>query len=234
MKNYYKRIVIGASFYGCGVAAASPEDTLLIEPSILVGSDYTLNFNPGTQWDYQPSHSLARKFLDELKNRNVLSRQKLHQPALSPIFSQWCIDSDIEIALSSRVIEQSKNSLVVFDIEGRHKLSAGEIIDATPKVGTVKNFTASLFSNGPDCEGCYDDFEIIAGRFETEAFLLMPVPVGTSYPDARMKLFNAWRKRPEILKKCSIAATGVRFDCNNFPNPIIALDEGLSRGENVL
>ncbi len=234
MKNHYCHVVIGASFYGCGIAAAAPDDTLVLEPSILVGSDYTLNFNPGKQWDYQPSHPLALKFMDELKKRNVLKEQHIHQPALSPIFSQWCIDSNIELALSSYVLEHNKHELTMFDINGRHQLSFDEIIDTRPQVGSPKRMTASIFSNGPECEGDYDSFEIIAGRFHSEAFLLMPIPAEMSWPEARIRLFNFWQKRPEKLKKCSIAATGVRFDYNDSINPVIALDRGLNGDNNEL
>lgn len=234
MSRQYKRIVIGATFYGCGVAAANPEDSLVLEPSILVGCDYTLNFNPGSGWEYEPKHPLAEKFLNELKLRNALVDGRIHQPALCPVFSQWCLDAGLEVALSTRVLAMNDNELTVFDIEGRHQLKCDEVIDARPNPGDPKRFTASLFINGLECAGKYEGFEIVAGRFESEAFLLMPVAAEMTYYDARIKLFNLWQKRPDKLQACSIAATGVRFDYNKSLNPVAALDAGLRRRYNAI
>jgi hypothetical protein len=47
MIERYRLIILGASFYGCGLAAAHP-GALLIEPAILVGSDFALSYFPGT------------------------------------------------------------------------------------------------------------------------------------------------------------------------------------------
>lgn len=236
MKEHYHRLVIGATYHGCGIAAAAPEDTLVVEDSILVGSDFSLNFNPGTQWDYMPSHSAARKFRDDLIQRGALLDKCLHQPAMTPVFSQWCLDMKLEIALATRLLEHCDKEAVLFDAEGRHRVSFDELIDTRPPFmpGGSKRITASLYSDGPGCAGNYEHFKIIAGRFEREAFLLMELAADCTWPDARMALFNAWQKRPQALKDCSIAAVGVRFDLNNYPNPVIALDNGLIKGESCI
>ncbi len=230
MKKHYRRLVVGATYYGCGLAATVPDDTLVVEPSILVGSDFSLNFNPGYNWDYQPSNPEARKFMDELVSRNILSGQQLHQPAMVPVFSKWCLDHNLDIALSTRVLEHDDKHAVLFDAEGRHDITFDEFIDATSR-REAKRITASLHSDGPQCAGQYDGYKIVAGRFKHEAFLLMPIPLDTLWPDARMALFNIWQTRPEKLAQCEIAAVGLRFDYNNYPNPVVALDRGLNGGE---
>ena len=230
MKKHYRRIITGATFYGCGLAAAAPEDTLVIEPSILVGSDFTLNFNPGKEWDYVPSQPSAAAFKAELKKRAALVGGRIHQPALTPVFSRWCLEHRLDVALATRVLERHGNELTVFDAGGRHGLTADEIIDASPAIGKTKRITASLLTDGSGRDFAGDRFEIVAGRFSAEAFLLMPLPAATAWPEARMLLLNAWQERPSELRACRIAAVGVRFDYHNFINPVMALDCGLNGG----
>lgn len=230
MKKHYRRIVVGATYYGCGLAAAVPEDTLVIEPSILVGSDFSLNFNPGKEWDYAPSQPAAAALMAELQKRDALVGGRIHQPALTPVFSRWCLEHQLDIALATRVLARSGNELIVFNADGRHCLTADEIIDASPVIGETKRITASLLTDGSGRDFVGDRFEIIAGRFSTEAFLLMSLPAATAWPDARMLLFKTWQERPAELRAYSIAAVGVRFDYHNFVNPVVALERGLNGG----
>ena len=221
MNKDYRQIILGATFYGCGLAAVSPDDTLVIEPSILVGSDFTLNFNPGQQWDYVPSHAWAREFLRDLSVRNALEDGRIHQPALCPVFSKWCLDHNLNIALSTTVLNVNDNQVEIFDVEGRHVISADQIVDASPKCGLTKRITASLLTAGQWAGGAYGPFEIIAGRFSSEAFLLMELPVTVAWPEARLTLFNAWKQRPEVLRESSIAAVASQFDYHNFINRLL-------------
>ena len=230
MKTHYRHVVIGGTYYGCGLAAADPENTLVVEPSILVGSDFSMNFNPGMQWDYMPSHPDALRFKHELEQRNVINDGKVHQPAMTPVFSKWCLDAGLNVALASNVLEHDEHSMTLFDANGRHEVSFDYITDARPVHGKTKRITASIFTDGTRCDGDYGTFQIIDGLFDSEAFLLMEIPDAVSWPEARMTLFNVWQERPEKLSKCSVAAVGVRFDYNNFPNPLVALDCGLGGG----
>ncbi|MBN2640741.1 MAG: hypothetical protein JXR78_03725 [Victivallales bacterium] len=230
MKTYYRHVVIGGTYYGCGLAAVDPENTLVVEPSILVGSDFSMNFNPGTQWDYMPSHPDTFRFRNELEQRNVINDGKVHQPAMTPVFSKWCLDAGLHVALASNVLEYDEHSMTLFDANGRHEVSFDRITDARPVHGKTKRITASIFTDSIRCGGDYGIFQIVDGLFDSEAFLLIDIADTTSWPEARLTLFNVWQERPEKLSRCSVAAVGVRFDYNNFSNPLVALDRGLGGG----
>ncbi len=227
MKKYYRQIIIGATFFGCGLALRE-KDTLILEPSILAGGDFTLNFDPGTDWDYQPCNPGAAEFLHELRERDVLRGGRIRQGALTPVFSHWCLKHKLDIALWHDVLEIGKNSVTVHNVEGKFTIESPCIVDARPQTGDFKYLTAAILLENPVTDGSYGEFELTNSLNEREAYLMMRLPAACEWPEARQKFHQAWQGRDRESIKGSLMAIGPRFSYRNYSNPVAALDGGES------
>lgn len=223
----YRQIIIGATFYGCGRAAVSP-GTLVLEPDNHVGSDAVFTFNPGSDWETMPVHPWAKEFRDRLVAVTVLQENRLQVGRLSPVFAEWCLGHHVDVRLLSRVIGQDGHAVTVLSPAGRETFSAETLVDARPHRTAPPKITA-LVSHPPRplIPISFDKFEILPGPFPDESYLLMDVPPGGGWRNAREQLHQFWQARPEQLAEWKLVLIGTRFDFQQFPNPVAALDAGL-------
>lgn len=228
MKQHWDTIILGATFYGCGLAAGK-KDVLILEPSILAGSDFTLHFDPGTEWQSPPHHPDAVEFYEDLVRRGALRNGRLHMGALAPVFSRWCLERGLRIALWHEILDVSENEVTAFTVEGEKRFTADHIIDARPVAKEFLYVTASLFLEKELPDGPGGNFEIVGGCLRGEAYLLKKLPGPVSWPDARREIHEAWMARNPAIQG-RLLTVGARFSYRNHPNPAAALDLGLSQG----
>ena len=110
MKTVYctDTLILGATFYGCGLAAAMPE-ALLVESSISIGSDYAFALMQGDEWSQVPATAGANEFRQELISRHALVNDRVLPAALAPVLADWCRKRNIQPRLGWELIGRKGN-----------------------------------------------------------------------------------------------------------------------------
>ena len=223
-------IILGATFRGCGIASSAPGKSLILEPSIITGSDFALVFNTGTQWSHTLQTEGAKQFQAELQQRKALNeRGAAATAAFSPLLTAWCLKRGIDIRLSTTVIEQNGPAIKVMDVEGMREYSARRIINAMPRPELGKWLTA-LVSAQEGLAGGAGPFMLQPALIDGQYNLSFQIPDDATWSEARAMFHRAWDMRPASLKLASIMLVGTRFDYRNHPNPAMALDAGIIEG----
>lgn len=231
MNSQHPVIILGASFYGCGLAAAY-QDALLLEPSILVGSDFALSYFPGKVDEADNLHPDAEKLRRELIERGALHKGRLHLAALSPLLSDWCLRRKLKLMLNTEIIQYDDNTVQILNIQGKRMLTAEKIIDARANQSGTKFLAAILVTGGcPAKEGVYGELELCHGALPNEAYVRLSLEEDCSWPEARRRFYSAWEKRPGELSECKFQLCGNRFGSYQFANPLAALSSGLHKEE---
>lgn len=226
MAEQVSTIVIGASCYGCGAAAARP-DSLIFEPTVAVGPEFTLTGCPARNLD-APLHTPGAQALrEELERRKAIENGVLHNAALSPVLAQWCLDRGVKIRFNAPVIRLADHAVTVLEVGGLKEYSADEIIDARPLPGNAK-FLYSFLADGET--GRFGAFEVLATASPERRLLRQALAPAAGYSEARQALLEFWEKRPAELKRAVLLWSSSRFSFDTVDNPVSALDRGLEGG----
>ena len=189
MIERYRLIILGASFYGCGLAAAHP-GALLIEPAILVGSDFALSYFPGTVSDEAPLHPEAEAFREELAARGALHNERLHLAALSPLLSDWCLQRKLALLLNTEILEYDAHSVQIMNIHGKQTLEAEQIIDARPKYTNGRKYLGAVLSMAASgAEGRFGS-GTCSGALPGEAYVRIFLPKTATGGSAQKTVFD--------------------------------------------
>jgi hypothetical protein len=229
MKASWNTIVVGASFYGCGRAAAEA-DSLVLDPCCQVGSDFVFSFDSGIGWETPPAHPWATEFQQGLRAHEVLKGERLQVGRLAPAFAKWCLEHKLRVLLLSRILERDGQRITALTPSGVQTFTAETIIDAQPTPTGPRRLTA-LASHPPETArtGACGPFTISPGPSPDESFLRLDLPEDTTWPEARSAMHQAWLGRPTELGEWRLALIASRFAQTRFPNPVLALDAGLRR-----
>ncbi len=226
MAEQVSTIVIGASCYGCGAAAMRP-DSLIFEPTVAVGPEFTLTGCPARNLDAPLRTPGASALREELERRKAIENGLLHNAALSPVLAKWCLDRGVKIRFNAPVIRLAEHAVTVLEVSGLKEYSADEIIDARPLPGKVK-FLYSFLAGGET--GRFDGFEVLATASPEHRLVRQMLPLDAGYREARQALLAFWEKRPAELKKAVFLWSSSRFSFDTVDNPVSALDRGLEGG----
>ncbi len=225
----YRVIILGAGFYGCGLAATHP-GALLIEPAILVGSDFALSYFPGTVSGNTSLHPEAEAFRKELSARGALHNGRLHLAALSPLLRDWCLQQKLDLLLNTEILVHDAHRVQIMNIHGPQTLEAEQIIDTRPQYKNGKYLGSVLSSaDHPLTEGSFGDLEFCSGALSGEAYVRISLDENCSWPEARRRLYSAWENRPAELASMQFGICGNRFGSYQFRNPLAALSAGLNK-----
>ncbi|HQC52644.1 MAG TPA: hypothetical protein PLE92_05880 [Lentisphaeria bacterium] len=226
----FDRIVIGANFLGCGLAARLGR-VKIIEPSCVLGADFALTFNSGEAWDVAPEHLEAAEYLSMLREHRALDDDgRTAVAAFAPLLAAWCRKRELDIELSCSVVAIEGQELRVMGVDGRKIYRAGEIYDAMPKTKPRK-FLIGLAAGPAGLEdGRRGDFVFRQSLHPGEYYVKLECSGEDGWEFARRTWHQRWARRPEELRDCRLLLLGTRFDLCNYPNPVAALDAGL-RGE---
>jgi len=226
MAEQVSTIVIGASCYGCGAAAARP-DSLIFEPTVAVGPEFTLTGCPARHLDAQLHTPGASAFREELERRKAIEKGFLHNAALSPVLAEWCLDRGVKIRFNAPVIRRTEHAVTVLEVGTLREYSADEIIDARPLPGNAK-FLYSFLSGGET--GRFGAFEVLATASPERRLLRQTLSPAAGYREARQALLGFWENRPAELKHAVLLWSSSRFSFDTVDNPVSALDRGLEGG----
>ena len=230
MKTVYctDTLILGATFYGCGLAAAMPE-ALLVESSISIGSDYAFALMQGDEWSQVPATAGAHEFRQELISRHALVNDRVLPAALAPVLADWCRKRNIQPKLGLEFIGRKGNIYTFIDWCGKKiTISAEKVIDARGG-NAEKIFTAAIRSENIIAEDIYGNFTVKRTPAENLYTLEMPCPATDTPLEARSKFAELWANRPAGLAEAQAVWSASRFSYKNFVNAAAALDCGLQK-----
>ena len=227
MKTDYSTdtLILGATFYGCGLASAI-KNSLLVDSSISVGSDYAFAFLQGKNWSQPLVCAASEEFRQELIARYALEDDRLLPAALAPVLAAWCIKRQIQPLLGLEFIRKSGKVYTFIDWCGNEiNIEAEKVIDARCN-GGKKIFTAAVFSGKILPEGKYGAFELFRTPAEKIYTLEMPCNADDDPFIVRKKLHEVWTERPAVLAEAQIIWSASRISFPVFANAAAALDAG--------
>ncbi len=221
-------LILGATFYGCGLAAAMPE-ALLVESSISVGSDYAFALLQGEDWSEPLTTTGAEEFRQELIARHALENNQVIPAALAPVLADWCRKRNVHPKLGLELIGCKGNIYTFADWCGKKVcIQAEKVIDARCQ-SNQKLLTAAIRSENPLAEGVYGIFTVKSTPAEKFYTLAMPCQSNDTMQSARKLFAEKWANRPAGLAEAQTVWTASRFSYKTFANAATALDRGLQK-----
>ena len=222
-------LILGAGFYGCGFAAASKREPLLLEEEILPGSDFVLSLNPGREYDAEGLRTeIAREFHARLRAVNAISPDgRLSLAGASEVLAVWCLKRPVELGV--KVLAHDGHRVKAITANGLQEYEAARIVDARGG-GTEKWLNAMISVPAGLKEGCHPPFELRSSLVKGEGYLSLKIPTKATWQEARQLFYRAWDSRPEPLKGSTLMLLATRFDYRRFANPLAAMDAGALEG----
>jgi len=211
LKTHYPTVIIGATAYGIGFASQKPDEVLVIERTALVAPEYIDSLHVGsTEWN--PTEPMGFDLKNELLSRNVLSAAgRFHAPGAASTLFDLIQKKDISVLFLTDVIGiekmESDYEITIYNNSGFQKISAGRVIDTTPKADK-KSINAFVVSNGNPC----DHPMLRQGRFENEFILCVPLEMEDDWIAARKKVHTFWQNRDAGLKDWTLVSIASTFD----------------------
>lgn len=230
--KFVQTIVIGATAFGCAYADMHPENCMILESSMLIGSEFSAVFrcNP-VNINAELSKS-GKDFRDELLRRNLVNEQgRISIIPISGMLSERLVTNNIPVQLMSCIESIDKTEegyrILYFGMDGYSSVCCKYIIDTT-QTGTchalVKNFnyvkslsamlSADALVNMKEiCKVINDNVSVMQGRFETELVFRVYTDKNENYSNARESMFLEWARISEKeLCGLRIASISAFFD----------------------
>ena len=229
MIERYDTLILGASFFGCGMASACKGRVLVLEESILPGSDFVLSLNPGMDYDSSRLRTDAAKELYfRLREVNAISSDgRVSLAGISEVMADWCLKRELPIFFGVGTVQRDEHHVVAVTAEGVREFEAERIVDARPKTGENKWLNVMIGAPAELPDDCRGPFEMRHSIIDGEFFLSFQAPVDSSWSEVRAMFHRAWDLRPVSLKNSTIMLTATRFDYRQYANPLQALDAGV-------
>lgn len=142
----------------------------------------------------EPLSAGTQDFFEECRAAGVAGAQgRLHLPAVQAILARRLTGAGAQVRLYTRavnILPLEEGFLVeLFDAQGFGQVLAERVIDTRADGGGRPSLCASLGR----LEGAEPpDPEWLMGAIEGEYVLKLPLPVGTSWPEARERLHAYW------------------------------------------
>jgi len=230
----YDTVIIGASFYGCGLAIGMPGSKIL-EPAIVTGAEFSLAINPGSDWDALLQTAEARACKEELQRRKGLNAAgQATVAAFTPILSACCQAQQLDIEFSCSVIQQTGDCLLVVGVGGPREIRAGRVISALPNTSAgQKSLTGIVSLVGTLPDGDYGPFFLRNSCRQGEAYLRLFIPAEEPWPEARQRFHATWDQRASGLSDARLLLLATSFAWPGAANPVLALDRGIREGRAV-
>jgi hypothetical protein len=216
-----KNVIFGATYAGLAAAMNAPTDTLVVDSCLQVGYEFTDSFRCAVAPDLSTADILARSFLGEARERNMLDIAGYpHSIQLSGLLAEWSIRQGVHLLLLSHVIEIVKNdhsfSVTLFNTQGSQTIETERIIDTTmPCIDRDKCVCPAISkslcclikaTDDPLCEARADagyasnKTRLLQNRPCGMRVLEMDLPMATDWQNARSRLLNFWFNRPKTLR----------------------------------
>ena len=228
-------IIIGATFYGCGIAAGLGGNVLVLEDSVVPGSDWALCFDGGS-WDTRLTVPQAIAFKDALVSRKALSADgRLCVAALAPLMAEWCKTHNVKIEFSCSVIDYDEHGVDAVGVQGPVHYDAARVVDARPKAVNGRKYATGLMVSQENISaGPCGDFIVTPSSMEGEYYLALPLDGNADWQSARSAFHKAWDNRPEVMSGGFLQLIGTRFSYRNALNPAVAIEKGIMSAKKMV
>lgn len=216
MLKHFSRIILGATATGLGAFFKSPEDSLLIEASSMIGPDFAGCFNPGNITNYQ---KYPHEIFSEAEKIGVLHSKGLHLPGIHTLLYKKLVPYVQNCLLLTELIQlqkhDSKIEVTVFFKNGFESFTCDELIDATVLKISNQNKTNILkISIGAVFVALQEgavlpvikEGELIPGGFDNEFYFQYPLEK-PDFTSGRSKLLQLIQSQKDIFSAWGLAAT---------------------------
>lgn len=235
-------LVYGATLAGIGIADSSSQNALLVEPSVLVGSEFIASFNPGECWEKTPVSQAAKKLREELKKRNLLSEEdRVHLPPIAPVLFNLIRTQNLKVQMMTKIIEVQPSAhgynVTLYNASGLHKVEVGRIIDTTSTCASCSSYevdiqyrklNAMLHCAQPLSPEFEDEtINLVYGMLPGELILKFKLGVNDSWIEARDKLHHYWMNRPGVLQPWTLATVADTFEVGAAKGPHLVANDWL-------
>ncbi|PCJ59470.1 MAG: hypothetical protein COA79_10495 [Planctomycetota bacterium] len=223
---HYKTAIIGGTFLGLGYGLSHTEDSVLIESSGSLGWEFIDAMNARSSWSAMESlPKLSSDYFTQMKERNILTNDKVHLPAMAPLLFQFLKDSKLKYHFLTHIVSVNKVEnnfeIKLYNQNGFSTIYAEQILDTT-NLGyrqTEKKsnqYISATLHSGSNTDHNFSlsgsDFKIIKGNLLSEAFLQIEIDVSAAWDVARKKIHDFWIDRPAALKEWELASVATRLD----------------------
>ena len=242
-----ERLIFGATF--TGVSAALNKDSLLIERTALIGSEFVdcLNEKPAKESGYK------NEFTETLKRKNAVNENgAVYLAAAMFELCDIIKKKGLKIMMLTEVIEIKKNNglfeVLLFNCDGYSTVFTQEIIDTT-SVGILHNKIESI-----NCQKYLNavvfigkdknypvDCTVTTNEITKKDVLHFPLPLNCEMPEAKKRFFNFLKVKMPIDFKVIYVSIHITFSdyhtwvpsCSHY-NLLDSFSAGLLAGGTIV
>ncbi|WP_284639541.1 FAD-dependent oxidoreductase [Paenibacillus silviterrae] len=226
----YSVLVVGATFAGLGAACALRDQTLVLEKTGAVGSEFTSSYREGkVELDRIVSPHASELRIEALQRNMISEAGGIHWPAFVPVLHQLISKHNLEVLFLTRIVEITAFASGGFEVvlmngAGLSKVQAGRIIDTTSlcdsapvrAAGKVRSQRLNAVVVGPEggeeTPPQVEGFSFHQGRFPSEWVVSFPIGPKDDWSAARAGILSHWAARPAALQSWRLATIGDAFD----------------------
>lgn len=222
-KQKFKTAIFGATFYGISKLIGNPEDSILIERTLLPGSEFVDSFNEGLGKNIDTTSEFGNTFKNTLYAQGFLNQDGEIYP--SPALFLLCdllqkVPSNILFSTVITAIKEISEGyeITCFNCNGFSTVIADQIIDTTStgilhdeikKIDVKKSLNIIVHKPAAASVPCLEPiFHNTLMDLDIFAFQLLPED---DYMTARKKLYTFWLNNRETLEDCKILLTANTF-----------------------
>ncbi|WP_158299370.1 hypothetical protein [Paenibacillus antri] len=234
-------LIVGATFAGIGLASGTRAGALIVDREITVGHEFLYAFKHGENWRADGCGRFAAAFRGELVERGLLTAEgRAHLGGVIPALYRLTRDAKLPVRFLTELAnvepldgEAGGYAVTLFDQSGFRDLRVRRIVDTTstclskpgfaPAAGVPKRVNALLHAAAADAARLpieADGWRVEPGRYDSEAYLSLPVSPQDDWTAARAKLHAFWAAKPEALQGWTLAVVADQFDATPPPGPM--------------
>ena len=209
-KTHYSTIIVGATAFGLGYATRDVNDTLVLEKTSLIGSEFidSLHMQSG---DWVPTSIFGKSLKKECIERNILSNNgRIRTPALASLLFQYVQQNSIQVLFLTEIINIEKKEqgyvLTIYNNSGFQTITADLVIDTTSNAQISPDMEVYIVSKSINA------ILHSEGHFENETILRYPLEIIDDWITARHKLHMYWQNRPQKMKDLTLSYIPFTFD----------------------
>lgn len=223
-KKVYERVILGATFFGAATALCDPANTLIVEQTGLIGTDFVDCFHekPPKRIDVQTA--LGKQFADDLKKKGLLSDDgTIYLGPCVYVLTDYLKRADVPCLFLTKVmnIEQMPDGLFLMELynqEGFSTVLTKSVLDTTSKgvlhnkilkTGASKTLNIIVKNEGAS------DSRILHNSISGLDTFLFPVEIDAQWEGMRQKIDDFWSEQDLAANGVTIAAIADSFAYTN-------------------
>lgn len=200
-------LCLGASACACARAWTKPDETVILESSLLVAGEFS-----GALWPVElktPQCEAAKAFVRRLEKEGLVAEGKVHAPPVSDVIVAELAERQANLFFNGTLVEVTQSggrfSALVSGADGLNRIVANRIIDTTP--GGWRDYGAGRIREKFICAPLFgrsaagqtvplrgEDYETFAGALPGEVTLKVKLAADADWHAARLKLYETYER----------------------------------------